>query len=56
MLFMPEQSNHTEQHAKPMPRKVIVALLLGAGLLLGWIFTGYFSPQILIEFVMRYCA
>lgn len=39
-----------------LPRKYVVALLIGAGLLLGWIFSGYFSPQILIDFVMRYCA
>ena len=38
------------------PRKYVVALLIGAGLLLGWIFSGYFSPQILIDFVIRYCA
>jgi hypothetical protein len=39
-----------------LPRKYWVAGLIGAGFLLGWIFSGYMSPQILIEFVMRYCA
>jgi hypothetical protein len=39
-----------------LPRKYWFLLLIGAGLLLGWIFSGYLSPQILIDFVMRYCA
>ncbi len=38
------------------PRKYWAALLIGAVLLFGWIFSGYMSPQILIDFVMRYCA
>jgi hypothetical protein len=39
-----------------LPRKYWIALLIGALLLFGWIFSGYMSPQILIDFVMRYCA
>jgi hypothetical protein len=39
-----------------LPRKYWVALAVGGALLLGWIFSGYMSPQIMIEFVMRYCA
>ncbi|MGB8338828.1 MAG: hypothetical protein WCD07_04505 [Burkholderiales bacterium] len=42
--------------ARTIPRKYVVALLIAAGFLLSWIFSAYLSPQIMIDFVMRYCA
>jgi hypothetical protein len=57
MFRMPTPEPHDAIFSVPsLPRKYVVALLIGAGLLLSWIFSGYFSPQILIDFVMRYCA
>jgi hypothetical protein len=55
MFRMPD-SDHDLFGVSKLPRKYRVALLLGVALLLAWIFSGYMSPQILIDFVMRYCA
>jgi hypothetical protein len=45
-----------EQDTQVMPRKYWLALLIAAAFLLGWIFSAYLSPQIMIDFVLRYCA
>jgi hypothetical protein len=48
--------NVSEPPGKTLPRKYLIALLIGAVLLLGWIFSGYMSVQMMIDFVMRYCS
>lgn len=55
-MSQPNRAGESGQIAHPFPRKYLVAMGIGAGILLGWIFSGYFSPQILIDFVLRYCA
>ena len=46
---------HPKPHTASNRRWQIFFFVLGAALL-GWIFSGYFSPQIMIDFVLRYCA